>query len=79
MDRRAFLTKALISAGCAALSAGAAEAVPILVPSHEAIAPESNVEKSYWVWRRPWRRRYYYYHPYRRYWRRRWGWRRRYW
>jgi hypothetical protein len=79
MDRRAFLTSALLSAGFAALSAGAAAAMPIL-PAQEAVAPESNAEKTYWVWRRPyWRRRYYHWHPYRRWWWRRHYWRHHYW
>jgi len=65
MDRRAFLAKALLAVGVVAASAGAAEALPIL-PTHETLAPEGNVENSWWYRRRYWRRRYYWHRPWRR-------------
>jgi len=57
MDRRAFITNALLSAGFLAATAGAASALPSL-PSHDTLAPASNVENAWWYRRRYWHRRY---------------------
>ncbi|MGA8173043.1 MAG: hypothetical protein WB816_19745 [Methylocystis sp.] len=51
MDRRAFITSALLSAGVLAASAGVASALPAL-PSHDSLAPESNIENVWWRRRR---------------------------
>ncbi|ARN81368.1 hypothetical protein [Methylocystis bryophila] len=61
MDRRAFLTKILLSAGAIAATGGTALALPVTSP-REAIAPEGPVENVWW--RRRWHRR----------WHRRWRW-----
>ena len=47
MDRRAFITNALLSAGFLAATAGAASALPGL-PSHDSLAPAGNVENAWW-------------------------------
>ncbi len=47
MDRRAFITNALLSAGFLAATAGAASALPSL-PSHDTLAPAGNVENAWW-------------------------------
>jgi hypothetical protein len=65
MDRRSFVTSALLSAGILAVTLGTANALPAVAPrDHLVPADDDNIET---VW---WRRRWYWHR--RRYWRRRW-------
>jgi hypothetical protein len=65
MDRRAFLTKTLLSAALLAAS-GAAMAAPSVAP-RDAIAPADPTENVWWYRRRwGWRRRYWGWHPWHR-------------
>ncbi|VFU10804.1 conserved exported hypothetical protein [Methylocella tundrae] len=64
MNRRAFVTSGLLSAGFLAIAAGAAHALTgVAPPDHARQTGDQDVEKAWW--RRHWG------------WRRRWRWRRR--
>jgi hypothetical protein len=75
MDRRSFVTSAILLAAFVCVAGGAANALTAIAPPDD-IAPEnSDIEKVWWRrgwgWHRGWHRGWG--------WRRHWGWRRRRW